>query len=337
MSKKGNLSDKKLSRRKIFRGVILILGIVLVFAAVLLVIRHFENKQGEVTLPVASDSVVMYNGVEYKKKNNTETLLVMGLDKYESASTDDESYTNDRQSDFLMLFVIDNDAKTCTAVHINRDTMADINVLGLAGETVNTVNKQIALAHTYGNGGRISCQNTVNSVSDLFGNLKVNHYISVTMDTVPEINDLVGGVQVTVLDDFSGIDDTLVKGEEVTLMGDHALTYVRTRYQLDDSSNKNRMERQRQYINALVDKTRECAANDDTFILNTLTTVSDNLVSDCTITQLDTLFDKLSTYEFMPVYTIDGEYVTGEKHMEFYADEDSIKKTVMELIYEPVA
>ncbi len=31
------------------------------------------------------------------------------------------------------------------------------------------------------------------------------------------------------MDDFSSIDSTLVQGETVTLMGNHALTYVRTR------------------------------------------------------------------------------------------------------------
>mgnify|MGYP000585160404 FL=1 len=68
------------------------------------------------------------------------------------------------------------------------------------------------------------------------------------MDAVPILNDLLGGVEVTVLDDFSGIDDTLIKGETVTLHGDHALTYVRERYGLEDSSNSTRMVRQRQYM-----------------------------------------------------------------------------------------
>ena len=34
--------------------------------------------------------------------------------------------------------------------------------------------------------------------------VKIDHYISLTMDSVAVMNDLVGGVEVTVLDDFLG-------------------------------------------------------------------------------------------------------------------------------------
>ena len=59
--------------------------------------------------------------------------------------------------------------------------------------------------------------------SFLLGGTEIDHYLAMTMSAIPQINDLVGGVPVTVLDDFSGIDDSLVKGEEITLMGEQAL------------------------------------------------------------------------------------------------------------------
>ena len=36
-------------------------------------------------------------------------------------------------------------------------------------------------------------------------NVNVDHYVSVTMDAVSVYNDYIGGVEVTVLDDFTGI------------------------------------------------------------------------------------------------------------------------------------
>lgn len=64
--------------------------------------------------------------------------------------------------------------------------------------------------------------------------------------------DSVGGVTVMVNDDFTGVDDTLIKGEAVTLYGVHAMNFVRSRMSMkDDPVNINRLARQREYLNAL--------------------------------------------------------------------------------------
>ena len=44
----------------------------------------------------------------------------------------------------------------------------------------------------------------------------------------------------------------------MTLQGEQALRYVRTRYGLEDSTNSTRMARQQQYINALYAKALSC-------------------------------------------------------------------------------
>ncbi|MBQ8001181.1 MAG: LCP family protein [Ruminococcus sp.] len=334
MSRHRHISDKKSNRRKLLKGLAIILAVVLVISVALLILRTWENQQGNVPIATPVDNTVTYNGQKYKAKN-VDTFLVMGLDKYEG-DIDSDSYNNDQQADFLMLFVIDNKNSTCTAVHINRDTMADIPVLGIAGEKVGTVNKQLALAHTYGDGGMQSCRNTATAVSGVLPGVEIHDYISVTMDSVPVFNDLVGGVEVTVLDDFTGIDDTLVKGEVVTLRGVHSLNYVRTRYGLDDSSNSTRMQRQRQYINALVDKASQCVEADDTFIFDALETVSKYMVSNCSVTQLEHFFESISSYDFSDIRYLEGENRMGETFMEFYPDEASTQQLIMELFYEPV-
>lgn len=292
------------------------------------------DTTGGSPVSVVDNDTLEYKGFEYVKKKGVETVLMLGLDKFEG-EVKDNSYNNDQQADFLMLFVIDNESKSINALHINRDTMAYINVLGLAGEKVDTVYEQIALAHTYGKGGKVSCSNTSDAVSKLLNDTKIDHYISVTMDAVAEFNDLVGGVEVTVLEDFTGIDDTLVKGETVTLMGEHALNYVRTRYGLEDSTNSTRMERQRQYIEALVEKTHTVAEQDPDFAIDALELTSDYLVSDCSATRLESLFDKMMTYEVAEIYSFEGESKKGDRYMEFYPDEDSINEVLVNLFYNP--
>lgn len=335
MNSRKSVNQKKSDRKKLLRGIALILSVVIVVSVALLILKTWENQQGNVPVATPVDNTVTYNGQKYSKKKNVETLLVMGLDKYEEETASD-SYNNDQQADFLMLFVIDNKNSTCSALHINRDTMADMSVLGLAGEKVGTVNRQLALAHTYGDGGKQSCRNTVNAVSGVLNDVEIHDYISVTMDSVPVFNDLVGGVEVTVLDDFTGIDDTLVKGETVTLMGEHSLNYVRTRYGLDDSSNSTRMLRQRQYMNALVEKASQCVENDDTFVFDVLDEISEYMVSNCSATELQSFFENISTYDFSEILYLEGENRMGDTYMEFYPDENSVEQIIIDLFYEPV-
>jgi LCP family protein required for cell wall assembly len=329
----GSSRDIKNRNLRIAAGVFLF---IFLLSTVLLIVNLWENRNSAY-FPEGTagpQSVMQYNGTEYELKEGIRTLLVLGLDKFDEVEAI-EGYTNNKQADFVILLVIDDNEKTVTALHINRDTMADIPVLGIAGEKIGMVNKQLALAHTYGNGREVSCRNTADAVSSMLYNITVNHYVSVTMDSVPVYNDLVGGVEVTVLDDFAGIDDELVKGETVTLKGEKALTYIRSRKGLDDSSNSTRMVRQRQYLDALYDKSVECKNSDENFVLTAVLQMADYMVSDCSSNQLTELAQTIIDYEFTEIRTIEGDNVVGEKHMEFFPDVDSLKKNVVELFYVP--
>lgn len=309
------------------------LVIVFIASGALLGLEIWDKNRGKFDEKHPSDKPIIYNGQEYVLKSDVETFLVMGLDKFEGAASTD-SYNNDKQADFLMLLVFDDEAKKCSAIHINRDTMADIDVLGVAGDKIDTVKKQIALAHTYGNGKNVSCQNTADAVSRLLNDVKVNHYISLVLDSVSVFNDLVGGVEVTVLDDFTGIDNTLIKGEKVTLKGKQALNYVRERYGLEDSTNSTRMKRQKQYLEALYAKTQEKMKSDSEFAVKATAQMADFIVSDRSATQLQEIGKKLNEYEFCGILDIEGESKKGEKFMEFFPESDSINKLVFDLFYE---
>lgn len=325
---RGTAHDK----REYLRYALIALLVVILISLALFLLHYWERQRSMFpSHEVGSDSF-SYKGTEYVLKENIETFLVMGLDKA-AGETVNDSYNNDQQADFLMLFVFNNDAQTCTAIHINRDTMADVNVLGVAGNRVDTVTEQIALSHTYGNGRDVSCRNTADAVSSVLMGMKVNHYISFAMDSVAVLNDLVGGVEVTVSDDFTGVDDTLVKGETVLLKGEQALRYVRTRYGLEDSSNSTRMKRQQQYIHALYDKYLQCAENDSEFVVDVSLVLSDYIVSDRSVTQLQELSEKFAKYEFLEIRNLDGEFVDGERFVEFYVDAESVAKCVVDVFY----
>lgn len=330
------MKKARIGKRTLLNALALFFLLVLLFSAGMLLINLWESGQnkfddkGQGSL----ESSIEYDGKKYVLKDGMETFLFIGRDKFEE-SVNNSSYNNDQQADFLMLLVIDNESSSYVAVQINRDTMTDVNVLGVAGERIDTVKQQIALSHTYGNGREVSCRNTSDAVSALFENVRIDHYVSLTMDAVSIVNDSVGGVEVTVLDDFSGIDDTLIKDTKVTLKGDQALTYVRSRYGMDDSTNQNRMIRQRQYLNSLYNEFAKCAKDDDSFIVDLSLKLADHIISDCSANKLQKLFQKISEYELSDIVTIEGKASKGTKYMEFYPDEDKLKKLIVETFYTP--
>jgi len=326
-----NTTDRK---SRYMRAITIILSVVLLFSVALLAISIWERSQGSYSGEGTKESdIVEYNGEEYAPRKDIETVLILGLDKFE-ADIDNSSYDNSQVADFLVLMVIDKANSSWSAIHINRDTIAEVNILSVSGETIGTEEKQIALAHTEGNGKEVSCRNVADAVSKLLGGIKIDRYISVTMDTVPLYNDMVGGVELEILDDFTDVDPEMVKGETVTLMGEQALTYVRTRYNMDDSSNLHRMERQKQYLNALYKKTLGCIDSEEDFIVKSTTKMFGYMVTNCTLNKLQSLTETVSDYTFEKLYDIEGESVLGEKFMEFHPDKDSVKQLVMDVFYE---
>ena len=310
---------------------IIVLVVIFVITAALLLLEVWEKNQGRYTGSVLEDDILEYEDKEYVLKDNIETFLVLGLDKFDGATSAD-SHESGVQNDFLMLFVLDNEAKQCEALHINRDTMTNINRLGIDGTKIDSFTKQIALAYNYAADGndKVRCGNAKDSVEMLLQGIDIDHYLSLTMDAVPAMNDLVGGVELTVLDDFTGIDDTLIKGEKVTLMGEQALRYVRTRYGLDDSTNSTRMKRQQQYINALYEKTISRIESDEEFVAELVKTMDDYIVYDSSDHKMKKLAEKFDDYEFLGIRKLEGETKMGEEFIEFYPDEDSIWETVIE-------
>lgn len=329
------MSKSSSTKRKYLKATAIFLLFVFIVSSALLLLNIWDKRQGIFPTQHTEDlgTTLSHNGKEYVLKDGVETVLLMGLDKFEGVA-DEETYNNDRQADFVLLCVIDSANSKCTAININRDTMVQMNILGVAGQKIDTVTKQLALAHTYGNGKEVSCRNVSDAVSKLLLGIEIDRYISLTMDSVATLNDIVGGVEVEVLDDFTGIDDTLIKGENITLKGEQALHYVRTRYGLEDSSNSTRMERQKQYLTALHAKAKQCAEKDEDFIIRAAAKMSDYMVSDYSANQLQEFIKKVSDYD-IEISGIEGKSVVGEKFMEFYPDGDSVKETVIDLFYEP--
>jgi len=337
------MKKRRISRNSVF-GKVLVITLLIVLAAVAVIGLHQWEKSRDgseedyETLSTEKErQMIRYNGQWYGLKENIETVLVIGLDKFDELTDKDEyNYNNDRRADFLMLLMIDKRTESVSVVHINRDTMAEINVIGVAGQVISTKKAQLALSFSYGDGGSLSCRNTMKAVSGYFYDLPIDHYIAVTMDAVGILNDAVGGVTVTVMDDFTDLYPDMRQGASVKLNSEKALAYVRSRSALDNKTNLHRMERQRQYISALLASLREKVRLDKNFSVETLTKINKHMLSDCNVNTLQEVINYTVDYEMKPIQTIEGESKVGEKFMEFYPDENKFKALIVDIFYEPV-
>lgn len=268
-----------------------------------------------------------YQGVWYEPNDSVETVLVLGIDRFMDGTGGRE---DSQQSDFLALLVLDHAAETFQLVQLNRDTMTDIPLRDITGVEYTTRYAQLALAHVYGGKEESSrCRNAVSAVRNLFYGAPIDHYLSLTMDAVATLNDAVGGVTVHIEEDMTAVDAAFTQGADVTLIGTQALSFVRARGGLEDSTNVSRMARQRQYLSALFEKfTTESIKSTEVYLQ-----LNDTMTSDLTLDQLTSLEKWLKTYSYTGIRTLDGESVKGEEYMEFYVNEDALQEMIIELFY----
>lgn len=285
-----------------------------------------------------SGALVLYEGTWYAPRSDVETVLVLGLDRSEREGIGmTGSYA---QSDLMLLLEIDRTSETCRVIHLNRDTMAAIQDFDRYGRPAGTYTAQLTLAYAhaqaYTGNDTTACMSAVKAVSELLYGVEIDHYVTLTMDGLMELNDLAGGVEVEIRDDFSAVDPTLVQGERVTLLGEHALNYVRTRWYVGESTNLERMERQREYLLALREKLSLLAEQDEEFILSSLMKVNDYMDSDCTIQQLSALAEDIRAYPIERYVSPEGRAEQAGDVMEFYVEENALQKLVIEDFYAPV-
>jgi anionic cell wall polymer biosynthesis LytR-Cps2A-Psr (LCP) family protein len=287
----------------------------------------------------AADVVV--DGVPYAKKKDLAVYLMMGIDK--SGDLETTRQTIGGQCDVLLLLVLNGEDKRQTVLQIDRDTMTEVELLDAKGNRIGNgivQTQQICFAHTYGTGDEKSCENAVRAVSGLlglYGDLEIDGYMALLYEAIPGLNDTVGGIRVKVEDDFPS-DPTLVKGEEVELVGQHALNFVRGRMSVADGTNANRMKRQRAYLNAFGDRVKEEMHGNSGIINELYETAGPYMVTDITSGALVSIAATAFSCDNGGIVTIGGEtkyvvYANGNTYAEFYPDENDLSEKILSLFY----
>ena len=319
-----------------FKAIAAILAIVLAAAAVYAAARLLDGKnvqpRSTQESTVGTYRRVEYNGCRYVRKSDIDTVLLIGVDQAEGSVR--KGYRSGGQADFLMLLVIDNKDRTVRPLHIDRDTMTNITVLGVLGQKVGTNFAQICLSHGFGATEEENSGYTVEAVKNLLEGENIDFYVTVNVDSVPALNDALGGVTVTLGDDYSMFDPEMIKGKTMTLHGKQAEYFVRSRYSIADGSNAKRMERQKTYMDAVKTALQEKAHADSGFVKEFLNEVAGLMHSDAALGRIVNVFSNVAGYEVLPVEYLPGEHMIGsDGFVEYHVTEEDTAKWVLNTLY----
>ena len=283
-----------------------------------------------------------YNGVHYKRNTAIKAWLILGVDNKGSLQID-RDISEIGLSDGIFL-VAENTAKNRVhIIQIPRDTMTTITVTDENSDPIGTAVDHLTRAWMYGDNHEKSGKYSMDAVSGVMGGLKINGYMAGSIDIINELNEYVGGVEVTIEEDgLENVDPSFVKGANVLLTGNQAEKFVRSRDTTVDFTAMTRMSRHRQYAIAFGNKVIKLAKKDSDVIPGMFSLIEDNIVTNMEKgTYLKIAMDIALNGELLndsDFSTFEGENRVNHEadKDEFWPDYEQVDKLVLDTFFRQV-
>ena len=344
--KGGKKKKEKSKKKKILLGILLFIFLLILVAMISLIIMIQMGKKNLLDFSdsdiTALDGVrveddgktVYYDGKIYKLDENITSIACLGVDKTEINANGVIGSAG--QADTIMIVAYDTSNGQATIIPIPRDAITDIDVYASDGSYVRTEKTQICLSYAFGDGGKTSCENVVASAQKLMHGMPINSYAALDLEGIAPLNDAVGGVTVTVQEGFGEYKT----GQTVTLKGDKAMGFVRSRDTLALDSNVHRMGRQIQYVREFTKTAVKQTLKDFSTVTNLYKTAGDYSYTDIDLSRASFIVSKFISGtgkgEFSNV-TVKGEVVEGDDgYAEFHIDEKAFYEMILSIYYDVI-
>ena len=285
----------------------------------------------------AADSYLLrsHDGVDYEYNQQITTILYAGVDSSGPMTTTDR-YTIAPRADTINLIILDGYHGTLRILAISRDTMTGITRYTMDGTLRDTYVSHLGYAYTYGDGGRVSCENLANAVSALLGGVPVHEYVVTNTSGIAAGNAMVGGVRVTVPnDDVAHLHPELTAGAEVTLDDANAVDYVMYRDTSVPFSNNGRMARQETFFTGFVSQVKAQVSENPEAFWQSVEARAGQMQTSITRSQYLSLAKKLESVSFGPesyIY-LGGFDESGDEFDEYYPGEADLLPLILDLFY----
>lgn len=284
---------------------------------------------------------ITYKGHTYEFNEDVVSIAFMGVDQREMLNNTETNFVGCTDADIII--TVDTKTGAAKVIALPRDTMVDVDQYSSNNVFLKTSNVQLCLAYAYGDGSTQSCTNVTKAMSRILLNVPIKKYFALDLDGIAPLNDSIGGVTVDSIYDIAAYN--IKVGDRVTLKGDMAEAYVRTRNSETLESSLRRTDRQVQYVKAFIDQVIPAVRDDVTVVnefYNTSRKYSQTNLSLNNITYLASLLlsKGINDYE---IYTLEGSMAStvttdfpDAVFAEFTPTEESIMETVLAVYYTQV-
>ncbi len=315
--------------------------------------RHGENMAGDgMTVGInemqqesevgnyeLEEGQILVDGQVYEYNQELVTFLCMGIDSHSGISKT-KTPGKAGQADALILVVINPETEEIQVINVNRDSMTEIEIYDTAGVYIGTEKGQITLQYAYGDGREKSCELMEKAVSDLFYGIPIHGYAALDIGAIATLNDAVGGVEVTVDEDVAVYMPQWKVGNKVILQGEEALYYVRHRAAETQElgTNLRRIDRQKEFMTAFVQKLKEKTKGNISFPLSLYKDIQKHIVTSVSMEEIAYLADMALSFNFSlgNMWGMEGDLVMGEESEEFHVNDAALKQLVMDVFYTKV-
>ena len=287
------------------------------------------SGESETVQEKTSGTKITWQGKEYTYNQSIRNILFIGVDKKEEMQIQDYAGLGG-QEDCLILLSLNTREKTATMLNISSDSIVDVDIYDMSGDFLTEERGQIALQYAYGDGEKKSCWLEKKVVTELLHDIPIHSFIALNIDGISTIADVLGGVEITVPEDYTSIDSSFVKGETIVLKGDKAERYVRYRDITEFGSNNGRMERQNQFLRALVSLLKRKVAENSAYVDTLITAGKPFMTTDMTVDQIKELADYDLDETFIKV---PGETQAGAEHDEYIVNDDELMNLLIKMFY----
>lgn len=316
-------------RRNMVIAVALLLILCLTALAVYTYKRLADRGNGDIPSQ-SGHGVIYHEGEAYKYNQQIKNILFLGIDN-DSKINDTNMTGAGGQADCIILFSFHQQEKTVKLVQIPRDTMTEIDIYDDNGNYFTSLKGQLALQYAYTNGAKTGCWATRKTVSELLYQLPIDGYIAMDIAAIAKLNDMLGGVTMTMEEDYTDVDPTFVKGATVTFTGEQAKRFVQYRDTDKAGSSHERMQRQSKFLPALFQAMEKEVGSDESKQENLYNQLIDYVETNLSGDDIG----KLMGYpaEIKEQIFLEGEVVAGEKFEEFHLDQDKLKSVIINNFY----
>ena len=254
-------------------------------------------------------------------------ILCMGIDKMVPMTERDPLTNSIGQADAIYLVTVDPSKDDVSIVAIPRDTIVQIEKYNSKMQYMGEEMGQICIQYAYADGQERSCELTCDRVESLFHAIDIDAYVAININAIMALNDAVGGVEVTVNDEYTAYQMSVWNGSTITLDGMGAMNYLRVRDTNQYETAYGRMDRIKEYISAFISTAIDETKENPSTIMKMYRAVKENMVTDVTLSDIMIIKNVLQdvSLDEIEFYTLEGEIKHGlTGYEEFYPNIDQL-------------